>query len=148
MKKSLNLVITALVALIGASIIQYSATTLSPSIAFILGAIVSAVMLQCATNGRAEYQSEADISNKTLYIGNLPFRVNEEEVKTLFSAYGEVVAVRLMKDKRTGKRRGFGFVVMPTEQAQIAIEALNNSQYQDRTLKVREANEPKKAGNE
>ncbi len=48
-----------------------------------------------------------------------------------------------MKDKRTGKRRGFGFVVMNSNDADTAIEQLNNKEYGQRTLKVREANEPK-----
>jgi len=51
--------------------------------------------------------------------------------------------VRLMKDKRTGKRRGFGFVVMAASDAQTAIEALNEKDYMQRTLKVRIANDPK-----
>ncbi len=64
-------------------------------------------------------------------------------MKKLFSEHGEVFAVRLMKDKRTGKRRGFGFVVMNSNDADTAIEQLNNKEYGQRTLKVREANEPK-----
>jgi RNA recognition motif-containing protein len=64
-------------------------------------------------------------------------------VKTLFSQYGDVFAVRLMKDKRTGKRRGFGFVVMPSSDAPKALENLNEHNYMDRTLKVRVANDPK-----
>jgi RNA recognition motif-containing protein len=54
-----------------------------------------------------------------------------------------VFAVRLMKDKRTGKRRGFGFVVMAATHAQSAIDALNEHDYMQRTLKVRIANDPK-----
>ncbi len=57
-------------------------------------------------------------SSTTLYVGNLPYRANENDVKVLFSQYGEVFAVRLMKDKRSGKRRGFGFVVMATADAE------------------------------
>ena len=84
-----------------------------------------------------------DLDSQTVYVGNLPYRANEDDVKDLFSDHGEVFAVRLMKDKRTGKRRGFGFVVMAVEDAPRAIKNLNNSEYMDRTLKVREANEPK-----
>jgi len=47
----------------------------------------------------------------------------------------------LMKDKHTGKRRGFGFVEMPESDAANAIEALNEKEFQERSLKVREANE-------
>jgi RNA recognition motif-containing protein len=84
-----------------------------------------------------------DPSTSTLYVGNLPYKANESNVKELFSKHGEVFAVRLMKDKRTGKRRGFGFVVMAASDAPAAIEALNENEYMQRTLKVRIANDPK-----
>ena len=58
-----------------------------------------------------------------------------------FVAQGLVGSVRLMKDKATGKRRGFGFVEMPVADAAKAIAALNDKEYQQRTLKVREAND-------
>lgn len=86
---------------------------------------------------------EASSTTKTLYVGNLPYKANESHVKELFAEYGEVFAVRLMKDKRTGKRRGFGFVVIAAGQAQTAIDALNEKEYMQRTLKVRIANDPK-----
>ena len=54
-------------------------------------------------------------------------------IKKLFSEHGEVFAVRLMKDKRTGKRRGFGFVVMSSNDADNAIAQLNDKEYGQRT---------------
>ena len=78
-----------------------------------------------------------------MYVGNLPYKANESHVRDLFAEYGQVFAVRLMKDKRTGKRRGFGFVVMAAEDAKPAIAKLNEKEYMDRTLKVRIANDPK-----
>ena len=77
----------------------------------------------------------------TLYVGNLPYRANEIAVRELFAEQGLVISVRLMKDKATGKRRGFGFVEMPVADAAKAIAALNDKEYQQRTLKVREAND-------
>jgi RNA recognition motif-containing protein len=77
----------------------------------------------------------------TLYVGNLPYRANEIAVRELFTEQGHVISVRLMKDKTTGKRRGFGFVEMPALDAAKAIAALNDKEYQQRTLKVREAND-------
>ncbi|MBL0669041.1 RNA-binding protein [Aeromonas jandaei] len=77
----------------------------------------------------------------TLYVGNLPYRANEIAVRELFAEQGQVISVRLMKDKATGKRRGFGFVEMPAADAAKAIAALNDKEYQQRTLKVREAND-------
>ncbi len=87
--------------------------------------------------------AETTKSTKTLYVGNLPYKANESHVKELFAEHGEVFAVRLMKDKRTGKRRGFGFVVMASSDAKAAIKALNEKDYMQRTLKVRIANDPK-----
>jgi RNA recognition motif-containing protein len=78
---------------------------------------------------------------KTLYVGNLPYRANETAIRELFSNHGVVQSVRLMKDKHTGKRRGFGFVEMATSDIDKAISALNDTEFQQRTLKVREAKE-------
>jgi len=78
---------------------------------------------------------------KTLYVGNLPYRANETTVRELFAEYGSVLSVRLMKDKHTGKRRGFGFVEMASKDLNTAISALNDTEFQQRTLKVREAKE-------
>ena len=80
----------------------------------------------------------------TLYVGNLPFKTNEENVEDTFSAYGEVFAVRLVKDRRTGKKKGYGFVEMEAVGAELALAKLNDTEYEGRTLKVRFANtEPK-----
>lgn len=76
---------------------------------------------------------------KTLYVGNLPYRASEQEVSDHFASYGEVVSVRLMKDRRTGKRKGYGFVEMAEKDAEKAISSLNDTEFQDRTLKVRMA---------
>ena len=94
-----------------------------------------------AANPTSETTSPS--TTTTLYVGNLPYRASESHVRELFSQYGDVFAVRLMKDKRTGKRRGFGFVVMASAQSDAAIHALNEQDYMQRTLKVRVANDPK-----
>ncbi|WP_409421681.1 RNA-binding protein [Pseudaeromonas sp. ZJS20] len=85
---------------------------------------------------------------KTLYVGNLPYRANEAAVRKLFAEHGQVISVRLVKDKETGKRRGYGFVEMPLGDADAAIAALNETEYLQRTLKVREANEKKESASE
>ncbi len=86
-------------------------------------------------------ESIANQETCTLYVGNLPYRANEIAVRELFAEQGQVISVRLMKDKATGKRRGFRFVEMPAADAAKAIAALNDKEYQQRTLKVREAND-------
>ena len=86
---------------------------------------------------------EQDTSNEvsTLYVGNLPYRADEEAVQAHFEQQGTVVSVRLMKDRRTGKRKGYGFVEMNAKGAVKAIKNLNDSTFQERTLKVRLAKE-------
>lgn len=83
----------------------------------------------------------SDEEVKTLYVGNLPYRANESSVRELFAEHGQVHSVRLMKDKHTGKRRGFGFVEMSAGDSNSAVSALNDTEFQQRTLKVREAKE-------
>lgn len=78
---------------------------------------------------------------RTLYVGNLPYRANEIAVRQLFQQHGRVVNVRLMKDRDTGKRKGYGFVEMAASDTEAAVAALNDSEFQQRTLKVREAKE-------
>lgn len=84
---------------------------------------------------------DADVDTKTIYVGNLPYRANESAIRELFEQYGSVQSVRLLKDRQTGKRRGFGFVEMEENGATQAIQSLNESEFQQRTLKVREAKE-------
>lgn len=134
-----TLMIVALAVLGG---IIFSQVAISPALSFVLGVFTSAFILKLS-NTNIEQDQSNDPSTKTLYVGNLPYKANESHVKELFAKHGEVFAVRLMKDKRTGKRRGFGFVVMAAADAQPAIEALNEKDYMQRTLKVRIANDPK-----
>ncbi len=98
---------------------------------------ISALVSPIFGNSSASDDDEQQVS--TLYVGNLPYRANESAVRALFSEYGTVHSVRLMKDKHTGKRRGFGFVEMSANDASDAINKLNDSEFQQRTLKVREA---------
>lgn len=80
-------------------------------------------------------------STVTLYVGNLPYKANEDAVKILFLKYGSVINVRLMKDRQTGRRRGFGFVEVAAKDSEKMTKALNEFEYEGRTLKVREAKE-------
>jgi cold-inducible RNA-binding protein len=75
-----------------------------------------------------------------LYVGNVSFKVTEDDVKELFSQAGEVVSVKLIKDAATGRLRGFGFVEMASkEDAQKAISILNGKTFMDRNIVVNEA---------
>ena len=74
-----------------------------------------------------------------IYVGNLPYSATEDEVETLFAAYGEVLAVALPTDRETGRARGFGFVEMSASEAAQAIEGVNGTDFGGRTLNVNEA---------
>jgi RNA recognition motif-containing protein len=109
---------------------------------FAAGLFIGAVFIATVSNP-SQASSTADEQSsgpsKTIYVGNLPYRANEAVIKELFEKYGNVHSVRLLKDRQTGKRRGFGFVEMEEKSAVKAIDALNESEFQQRTLKVREA---------
>jgi RNA recognition motif-containing protein len=77
---------------------------------------------------------------KKLYVGNLPFQVDGSELEQLFSQFGEVQSAQVVADRETGRSRGFGFVEMASAaDAQAAIDALHDHQYQGRRLTVNEA---------
>ena len=79
------------------------------------------------------------MSNKRLYVGNLPFDASTEGVRAAFEAYGTVHDVSLATDRQTGRPRGFGFVEMDAEHAMAAIEGMNNKEFGGRDLTVNEA---------
>jgi RNA recognition motif-containing protein len=76
---------------------------------------------------------------KKLYVGNLPFDTDEEQVRELFSTYGDVKSVDMINDRETGRFRGFCFVAMDNAEADAAIQALNGYSMNGRPLKVNEA---------
>jgi len=81
-----------------------------------------------------------------IYVGNLPFSADEEQVRTLFSQHGTVESVALINDRETGRPRGFGFVEMPRADAQRAIQSLNGTDMGGRPLKVNEAQDKPRGG--
>jgi cold-inducible RNA-binding protein len=77
---------------------------------------------------------------KNIFVGNLSFNTNEEELRQLFEPHGQVDRVSIMTDRDTGRSRGFGFVEMASnEDGEKAIAALNGSQVGGRTINVNEA---------
>ena len=73
------------------------------------------------------------MANKSLYVGNMSYNTSEGEIRTLFEPYGPIVEVRIIGDK------GFGFVEIPEENMQAAIDATNGKELGGRTLTVNEA---------
>lgn len=131
------------IAIIGGAIISL-VPGIPSAVSFIVGVVAATIVFKLFLSSPSIKEDEDPaLPTKTLYVGNLPYKANESHVRDLFAQHGDVFAVRLMKDKRTGKRRGFGFVVMAATHAQSAIDALNEHDYMQRTLKVRIANDPK-----
>ena len=78
--------------------------------------------------------------NTKLYVGGLPYSVTEGRLEEIFSEYGSVLSARVISDRFTGQSRGFGFVEMASaEEAKKAMEALNGTELDGRTLIVNEA---------
>lgn len=77
--------------------------------------------------------------SKTLYVGNLPWSTTEEELKNVFSNYGNVISARIISDKNTGRSRGFGFVEVDDSSAEKMISALNGTDFKGRKIIVNEA---------
>lgn len=112
---------------------------------FALGIVLGAAIgIFLSSNNASSSSSSSSVDSderQTLYVGNLPYRANEAIVRELFEKYGSVYSVRLVKDKQTGRRRGFGFVTMDPAGAQSSMSDLNDKEFQERVLKVREAKE-------
>ncbi|HVX61467.1 MAG TPA: RNA-binding protein [Pirellulales bacterium] len=77
-----------------------------------------------------------------MYVGNLAWGVTKADLESLFGGYGAVRAAEVIMDRETGRSRGFGFVEMESQDAaQQAMQALNGSDFQGRSLTVNEARE-------
>lgn len=86
------------------------------------------------------------MTNNKLFVGNLPFKLSENDISDLFGQYGEVVSCSMPVDRETGRKRGFAFVEMKDDaQAESAIQALNGRQIEGRALSV-SISQPKQGG--
>ncbi len=75
-----------------------------------------------------------------IYVGNLPFKVDDHELKKIFSQFGEVTEAKVITDKYTQRSKGFGFVTFANdEDAQSAVAEMNGKEIEGRALKVNEA---------
>jgi RNA recognition motif-containing protein len=80
----------------------------------------------------------------TLYVGNIPYVVKEEELKEIFQEYGTVTSIKIVTDKYTGRSKGFGFVEMENdEQEELAVKECNRREIHDRILVVSKAHSRK-----
>ncbi|MEA1933312.1 MAG: RNA-binding protein [Thermodesulfobacteriota bacterium] len=80
-----------------------------------------------------------------IYVGQLPYNVNESELKELFSKFGELASVNLIMDRYSGRSKGFGFIDMPNNsEADTAIKALNKSMLKGREVKVNQVQQQRR----
>jgi RNA recognition motif-containing protein len=85
-----------------------------------------------------------------MYVSNLGFHVEDEDLKQLFASFGQVTSAKVIKDRETGRSRGFGFVEMQsTEEANKAMASLNNKEIEGRAISIsvareKEARSPRK----
>lgn len=145
-----GLIISAIVGIGGFLILTFLAIEITPAVAFIVSSLITGLSVTVFNNnvpGDADTDADADTEDKdneeqsddftTLYVGNLPYRVNEQAVKTHFMEITNVKSVRLLRDRKTGKRKGFGFIEVPSNETDKVIQKFNDSEFEDRTLKVR-----------
>lgn len=76
---------------------------------------------------------------KTVYVGNLPWTVTNDDLSQAVGQYAEVISARIATDRETGRSRGFGFVEVPEEKLQAVIDGLNGAEWEGRALTVNEA---------
>jgi len=82
-----------------------------------------------------------------IYVGNLAYEVNDEDLETAFGEFGEVTSARVISDRYTGRSRGFGFVEMAkSEEAQAAIAGMNGKDLKGRPINVNEARPREEGG--
>lgn len=89
-----------------------------------------------------EVYKEAQVGKK-LYVGNLPFTIDDQQLHQAFSGYGQVMSAKVIMDRDSGRSKGFGFVEMATdEEAQNALGSMNGTQLGGRDINVSEARDP------
>jgi RNA recognition motif-containing protein len=89
---------------------------------------------------QAAHRHRKAASNMNIYIGNLAFSTSEDTIKTLFTEFGDVESVKVIKDRFSGRPKGYGFIEMPSNsEADQAIKALNGNRIDGNHIKVRPA---------
>ncbi len=76
-----------------------------------------------------------------IYVGNLPYNITEDDLKAMFEEFGAIESIKLISDRFSGQKKGFGFVEMPSNsEADQAIKALNGRLINGKNIKVNQAN--------
>ncbi len=93
-----------------------------------------------ANASRPDFSLERELElTKKIYVGNLSFAATEDQVRDLFSEFGDIQSLAMINDRDTGRFRGFAFVEMEDSAANAAIKALNGKEVDGRELNVNEA---------
>lgn len=83
-----------------------------------------------------------------IYVGNLSYKISDQDLQEVFEEFGDVISAKVIKDRETGRSKGFAFVEMENEEdAQAAIEELDGSEIDGRVVKVNKARPKETAGN-
>lgn len=83
---------------------------------------------------------------KKIYVGNFPYEITEDQLREMFEQHGTLHSLDLIKDRETGRSRGFAFIEMDEQEAQAAIAALDGVELGGRTLRVNEARPRESSG--
>lgn len=83
--------------------------------------------------------------SQKLYIGNLPYRTTETEIRTLFEKYEPIHSLVLIHDRETGRSRGFGFIELEEDHANAAVNELGDSIFGGRNLRISKAHDRKES---
>ncbi|MBL4774547.1 MAG: RNA-binding protein [Mariprofundus sp.] len=136
-------VLLALVGYFAGTALDLSAMPVASVLAvgLLIGCMVGGLLVVMAPKSNASPAAQSGGSDETgnIYVGNLPFNAGEDDVKNIFSPYGEVIDIRLVKDRRSKRFKGYGFVEMSAVGAKAAIENLDGTDYAGRTLRINEA---------
>ncbi len=111
-----------------------------------LGALIAVIVagFSFAAGSASSARSAADSGEmKTVFVGNLAFKASVDDLRQLFENYGAVHSVRIMKDRKTRRPRGFAFVEMDAAGATKAIKKLDGAELLGRNLRVSEGSERK-----
>ncbi|MDX8390164.1 MAG: hypothetical protein R8M38_06710 [Mariprofundaceae bacterium] len=100
------------------------------------------VMMMCCRHRSACHDHGGSDEIDTLYVGNIPFKVTEEEIETFFSKAGYVEEVRIVRDKRSGRSKGYAFVEIESDGFDEALD-FDGKELGGRALRVKAANEKK-----
>lgn len=106
-----------------------------------LGITAAGFALTASAAPSAGRVSEGDATRKTVFVGNLAFKANRDELREMFERYGTVHSVRIMTDRVTRRPRGFAFVEMDERAVAAAIKGLDGKEFYGRNLRVNEGSD-------